>query len=359
MDTYEPSGIDSPRQDDERSRVPSTVDVTNKSDLGHRADVEDEVDPNKLEEGTVRNPDMVANGNGFVSQKVDDNAIVLPVNGNVSRGCSDQSAINQAEPVGKDGGTILTSSPGRVEVVFNNIAAVEGNINMEGGEFVQVGKKLPGCHPVTYTEEQILRFFSNDEEIDLSKVGDPSSKVFVTPTSRSAIEAPSSKALKPTECSRKLEPKKSVALSRGKSSDSSRKRRKLSPYESASIGAEWTLKEIPKEVLNSVLDPASTSATHGELPSETPPPQKGTRRHKSIATKQPRSEKKKGIEGVVVEEPKIYAPDWDIIINDSVIDEENVAQAFMLGSTLPNDVNHLMTMEEEEFEAEFFCTSLL
>ncbi|KAJ4957413.1 hypothetical protein NE237_024524 [Protea cynaroides] len=96
---------------------------------------------------------------------------------------------------------------------------------------------------------------------------------------------------------------KSAAPPREKSSDSSRKRMKLSltedPSESvdgASTGAEGNLEEIFEEARISVPDPVSAPPTQGDLPSGTPL-SKSSWRHKSRATKQSHSEKKKGVEG--------------------------------------------------------------
>ncbi|KAJ4980423.1 hypothetical protein NE237_031260 [Protea cynaroides] len=126
--------------------------------MGWWADVEDDDDLDEVEEDEVRYPtvavaseaelplshDKAGEGNrtshseGQSGNVVDMDLNELPIDTDDLEGYQRNDVSDLGTSVGNDGAMVVTSSPGRVEVIFEDVVAVEDNVSLQGGEFSQV-----------------------------------------------------------------------------------------------------------------------------------------------------------------------------------------------------------------------------
>ncbi|KAJ4969667.1 hypothetical protein NE237_002766 [Protea cynaroides] len=122
------------------------------------ADAEDKQDPEEVEEGEINGTSVASVDNVLFAHNEEDEETMVHGLEVVNTGNGDQVARivdqeNDTEVQNTElridlryGDAVLTSSPGRVEVLFDNVATVVGKLSGQGEEFVQVGKRPLG-HP--------------------------------------------------------------------------------------------------------------------------------------------------------------------------------------------------------------------
>ncbi|KAJ4966421.1 hypothetical protein NE237_018270 [Protea cynaroides] len=127
-------------------------------------DVEDDDDLDEVEEDEVRYPaiamagevelllsrDKAGEGNrtshskGQSGNVVDMDLNKFPIDTDDREGDQRNDVSDLGTSIGNDGAVVVTSSSGRVEIIFEDVVAMEENVSLQGGEFSPIGKKTFG-----------------------------------------------------------------------------------------------------------------------------------------------------------------------------------------------------------------------
>ncbi|KAJ4952880.1 hypothetical protein NE237_029712 [Protea cynaroides] len=141
--------------------VPHETQIPRNDDIGRWADVEEDDDPDTVKEGELHDVVQVITEGRSDGLSSDAKYLALVArkngeDGNVSNKDADNELVlgDQTDSVAPIrtipnmvSASVTTTSPGTVEVLFEDIATVDENLSMHDGEFSQVGKRLSGCPP--------------------------------------------------------------------------------------------------------------------------------------------------------------------------------------------------------------------